>query len=322
MNKTIKTLCCLFISFTLISCVTTKPEDVIHISYAEKYVDYVQTKQYDLLPNLLEEWESEEPNDPEFYSFKTQYLTSKSFEMLMAQGKEPPKDKDTPYVVQQDENGQPIYVSKAPVIFQDKFNETVETAKKGILLYPNRIDLYIELALLYQNVTQYDNAKDVIMEILEQSKKNDMMWYTNFQKPLLSSNRSQKENEIAFIEMLYEQFFNEWFYIGTPTSMKCVNEVYNAIASLFPNNAHIYLIWGSDYLNLQNLKEGESLLLKGREIEKDNLIIIRNLAFLYTILDQNEAKATPYINLLLNSGDEKYIYEGESFQSVFTSPSL
>ena len=87
MAKTLRSLFYLLISFTFLSCVTTKTESKIPNNYAEKYVDYVQSKQYDLIPNLLEEWEREDPNNPDLYSFKTQYLTSKSFEMLMYQGK-------------------------------------------------------------------------------------------------------------------------------------------------------------------------------------------------------------------------------------------
>ena len=287
MKKQFVVLLTLLFSFNLLFAETN----------TEKFWNLWNSDNQEKAEELLQNWEKKNKKDPELYvCYFNMYIMKASNEQMHVESFLP-ENFNGQYMEGQNENGDKIYIYSIIEYDDDLCLKAFEYIDKGLSYNPKRLDMYFGKAHLYYLRKDYKNQCELLKNIFDLNKKNKSNW-------LWSNNTPAKEVGVDFETSMHE-YIGKWLKEKSEDSIKYAKELSVVFIKYFPKNPITYNDAGICCIISNDLKSAKEYFKTGYELDKSDMIILTNLAYVSKNLGEIE-EAIKYYKLLEQSTDEQY----------------
>lgn len=238
-------------------------------SYESEFIEYFAARDTAAMRNLLTEWELTEPNDAEMYTSKFNYYLIKAHSEIAHSS---------------NEKGVP---NKTMVVRLVK--SAIETIDKGIIAYPNRLDMRFGKIYALGEIGIWDSFIDELISTVQYSSINNRNWTWKGHQPKSMSADEFLENIQDYQLKLYESNVDSLIFQ--------MGRVASEILAIYPNNIMNLSNLAVSSMYLGDYDNALSILLKASSIDSSDPVILSNIARLYEIKDEKE-NAIKYYRML------------------------
>lgn len=258
-------------------------------------------KKYDEVENFLGDWEQEDKKDAELYvAYFNFYLQKATQNQMYFETELPPNCKS--YMKGQNENGEEGYMCFITKYDDEMSNKAFEYIDKGISYNPKRLDMYFGKAHFYYLRKDYKNQCELLKKVFELDKKNKSQW-------LWANNTPAKEAGVDFEKTMHGYIGNwlkeKWLKEKTEDSIKYAKELSVEFVKYYSKNPVAYNDAAISCIYSNDLKAAKEYFKSAYELDKSDMIILANLAYISEDLGETE-DAKKYYKLLEQSTDEQY----------------
>ncbi|MDR1788323.1 MAG: hypothetical protein LBR16_07740 [Treponema sp.] len=253
--------------------------------YKAKYLELLNSKQFDQLSEWLAEWEAAEPENPEMFIGYFNYFCQRNMQTAAAMGRMP--------------NGQ--YGLYNQLRFRDDdVYEGISYLDKGLGSTPNRLDMYWGKIEILLKIEDYKTAGDTFHDLLAVSPQYNTRWLLGGNKPVPA-----KEGEEYFIG--YADRYYDAFIAAMDRSEDAANALIQCAQKqieVYPKSNHAHNYLAIYYMDHGKQSESLALLLAAEKIDPKDYIIAGSLAQLYAEMGEKK-KAKTYFNKVLKAGNSQ-----------------
>lgn len=224
---------------------------------------------YENVKLLIQEWEKENPTDPDLMTGWFNYYLNRKAESKSIVG----------YM----KNGQ--YGMYSKTIYDDTDLKTaISYLDKGLKTNPYRMDIYFGKINSLLLAEKYPEAADALIDFLKVYKKNKKDWYWA-NNTTFSENKWNVEDTVLGALNDYCQLFD--FYTDRDSAKKALDQ----ILKMFPKNV-VFLNYLSYYhSSAKEYEKANEVLFSAYKIDPDDYIIVGNIAANYEDMENyNEAE--------------------------------
>lgn len=201
------------------------------------------------------------------------------------------------YMKGQNENGEEGYMCFITKYDDEMSNKAFEYIDKGISYNPKRLDMYFGKAHFYYLRKDYKNQYELLKKVFDLDKKNKSQW-------LWANNTPAKEASIDF-EKTMHGYIGRWLKEKSEDSIKYAKELSGEFVKYYPKNPVAYNDAAICCIYSNDLKSAKKYFKSAYELDKSDMIILANLAYISEDLGEKE-DAKKYYKLLEQSTDEQY----------------
>lgn len=257
-------------------------------------IENLKNGNYETAKLLLQDWEKESKNDPDLMTGWFNYYMNRNLNYGYFEG----------YM----KNGQYGIYSKE--IFDEKDLKTaISYLDKALKKYPYRMNIHFGKINSLLRAEHYSEGIDAIIDFLYIYDKNKNEWYWSYNQ---SFTEMHWDIESQIIDALnaYCHLFD--FNTERESIKKCLDE----IIKRFPKNA-IFLNWLSQYyVTEKNYNKSIETLLEAYKYEKNDYIIVANLAFDYEDIENYEEAKKWFKILSSMESEEAKMYGKEGLERL------
>jgi len=145
---------------------------------------------------------------------------------------------------------------------------------------------------------QFDKQSEAIIQVLDLSVRNGNSWSWSKNAPLPEGKRIMLEN--------LQDYYDVWFQRSTPESLAAIQKTAARQIELYPDHAFAYNVLAYYYSSNGKADEAMRLLLTAYSYNKDDYVIIGNIAMVYRDMGDTE-NARRYFSIMLESGDPEMV---------------
>lgn len=239
---------------------------------------------YDEVKTLLQQWEKENPSDPDMMTNWFNYFLFRKAEQ---------KD-----IVGYMKNGQYGMYTKT-VYNEGDFKTAISYLDKALKKNPYRMDIYFGKINAYLSAEKYSEATVAISDFLKVYDKNKKEWYWSNNKKFSDNNWNVEEVVLSALQD-YCQMYD--YYQDGDSAKKALDQ----ILQRFPKNV-IFLNYLSYYYSAgKNYDKAIEVLLSAHKIDPNDYVIVGNLASDYEkIGNYKEAEKWYSVMSKMNSEEAK-----------------
>ncbi|GAB4366282.1 MAG: tetratricopeptide repeat protein [Spirochaetales bacterium] len=238
-----------------------------------KYLELLRSQKYEELRVHLQQWEKAEPSNPELYIAYFNYHFNIGRHSVQKMGHSP----DGRYLMYEEWEYDPEHVEAA-----------LASIDKGLSLAPNRLDIHFGKARLLAELRDFEAQKNVIVAILEQSKRNGNRW-------MWGSGLAMTDGEANMFAGI-EEYLGEWFERFSEAG-PYLKEVAELETTLYPQNPWGWNILAGYHREMGDFRNALSCLLQAEKLAPQDGVIVANIGQCYAQLKENE-KALEYFRKL------------------------
>lgn len=258
--------------------------DIFSFDKQNQVISGLQNGKYENVKILLQEWEKENPKDPDLMiGWFNYYLYRKAEEKS---------------IVGYMKNGQYGTYSKT-VYDENDLKTTISYLDKALKNNPYRMDIYFGKINSLLSAEKYSDGSKAIVDFLKVYEKNKTNWYwTNNQK--FSDNNWNVEDTVLGALQDYCQLFD--FYVDRDS----VKIALDQILKVFPKNVIFLNYLSYYYSSAKEYDKAINVLLSAYKIDPDDYIIVGNIASDYE-KSENYKEAEKWYSIMskMNSDEAK-----------------
>jgi tetratricopeptide (TPR) repeat protein len=231
---------------------------------------------------LLTKWERAEPNNPEFYASMFNYYVQKS--ELEAIRRQSLSNKD----------------NLTHSIFNSKYDksylkEAFKYIDKGILLFPNRLDMRIGKIYLLGEIKSYTAFCNDILKTIQQSDNNRNVWF--------STNNIKQAIAKDFMFTNIQEFIQPLLTSENDSLLNYVKKIAETTLLYYPRHIESMTNLGTVYIAKKAYEKALTYLNRAERFAPNDAAMLKNLAFVH-LKKGDKNKAIYYYDLTAKYGDE------------------
>lgn len=254
----------------------------------------LQSGKYEDVKILLQEWEKENPKDPDLMTGWFNYYINRKAEEKSMFG----------YM----KNGQYGMYSKI-VYDENDLKTAISYLDKALKTNPYRMDIYFGKINSLLSAEKYSDGSKAIIDFLKAYEKNKTDWYWSYNQKF-SDNNWNVENIVLGTLQDYCQLFD--FYVDRDS----VKSALDQILKVFPKNVVFLNYLSYYYSSAKEYEKSIEVLLSAYKIDPDDYIIIGNLASDYEKMENYKEAEKWYTIMSKINSDNAKAYASEGLERV------
>lgn len=239
---------------------------IFAIDKIDEFWDLCDTNNYEEIDTYLNDWKKSNKKDPELYLAYFTYYFERSTQVSSD--------------------------------FADEFAKKAEEyLNKGLSYNPKRLDLQFKRVTFYSLKHDYKKEYDLLVKLLSLDKKYKTKW-------LWSKNVPLNQTDTDFVSNFY-YFINFMLTTKTEETLNYAKQLSLELLKYYPANTVAYNYAAVACVYLKDLVSAKEYFKAGYELNKNDNILLANLAYVCIDLYQLE-EAKYYYELLSQSSEEEY----------------
>ncbi|MEQ9187140.1 MAG: hypothetical protein RLP15_05345 [Cryomorphaceae bacterium] len=249
---------------------------------------------WESIPNVLTSWESSSPTDAQLFVAKFNYYFHESRKEVVQMVTEEPEGE---YLVVKDTaTGEPVGYMHSTLAYDDSiFNLAIEAINEGLKFHPKRLDMHFGKIYVLRERGQVDAHIDAIVKVIHRHEKYHDQW--------LWANDEPVDDIDAMFTGSMQDYCYALFNMPEPR-LDGVSRISSLLTQLYPSDVRFYSNLGACSLMTQDFPSALQYFLTANEKQKNDPVVLSNIAYTYLLLNQPES-AKIYYQQLESIGDEQ-----------------
>lgn len=278
-----KTLTLFFLLFTL---------SVFSQSNFEKFKSLIKDNDTVGQIKLLKEWEISNENDPELYTSYFNYYFTKSNKSLISIQKESNGKEE--YQLKDSEGFVAGYITEKNVNIDKYLKKSFEYIDKGILKFPNRLDMRFGKIYVLGVVKDYENFTNEIIRTIDFSNENKNNWTW--------TNNIKKEDAEQFLLDAIQEYNNQLYNTNNDSLLENMKAISETVLKYYPKSIENLSNISITYLLQKQYDKALEFLLKAEKINQNDIVVLANIAQAYKLKD-DKINSIKYYELMQKNGN-------------------
>ncbi len=268
--------------------------------YNDAFVAAFKSGDFKEQEKILKKWEKSSPDDAELMMSQLSYYIAKAQNVSLTQkGKDESLNEanvSSKGLVSDGSILNTTSLGSEIVINQEMVTNGIIAIDRAIAFYPDRIEVRLAKVDAYEEIKDWANYANALIEIISYSKKNNNKWLENDDKPI-SDAKSYLFNVIQDCQVyLFEQK-------DTKVNSQ-IRKIALALLNHYPDHIESMTNISVSYINEKKLDEGLKYLLDAEVIAPEDSVVLTNLANVY-FEKGNKLKAIDYYEKVIVYGNDK-----------------
>lgn len=245
---------------------------------------------------VLEKWESVDPQNPELFTSYFNYYFLKSRQEMLEMTNEAPKGESLSI---QDSTGKTAgYIGSAIFYNPDILNKGLDKIDEGIKLHPNRLDMRFGKIYTLGQTKDWENFTEEIIKTVKYSSTNNNLWtWTNNEK---------KENGKDFFLSSMQDYQLNLYNTNNDDLLVNMRSIALEILKYYPDHIESLSNLSITYILIGEYDNAIEPLLKAEKLDPKDTIVLGNIAQCYK-LKGNKEEAIKYYEKIVKYGDSRTV---------------
>ena len=253
--------------------------------YNTRFNKFIQNRDTLFAKSVLNEWEENSPEDPDLYIAYLNYYFLKSLNQTAYISKEEPKEQVISSLAIKDSLGNISgYIVTKAVYDDNEIAKAVNYIDKGILKYPNRLDMRACKIYILGQSKKWSSYASEIIDLIRHSNTINHQWILEGDKPVT-------DGEDLFISSIQE--YQQQLY-SLDTVGDNIRNIAAEMMKYYPKNVENINYMAVSYIKDKDFKSALQYLKKAEKITPKDQMILRNMAIVYKKMG-NDKKSKAYI---------------------------
>lgn len=240
----------------------------------------------------LEQWEKEEPTDPELFTSYYNYLIARSRKEYLDLSTESSKGE---HLILMDKDGKPTGYLGAVVRYDPLImSEAFKKIDQGIALHPDRLDMRFGKAYMLAEMEDWKGFTNELVVAIDRSAENGNAWLWTRNEARDGGSRMFLADIQAYQRQLYET--------GVDSLLSNMRIIADKVLQHYPDHAESLSNLAVAYLLEGQIPVAIEALAKAHQLAPDDGIILGNLARAH-YLNGDREKAVGMYELMLGMDD-------------------
>lgn len=268
--------------------------DIFAFNKQNQVISGLKSGDYENVKILLQEWEKENPKDPDLMTGWFNYFLYRKAETKKFEG----------YM----NNGQ--YGSYSKTVYdEDDLKTAISYLDKALKTNPYRMDIHFGKINSLLSAEKYKDSSKAIIDFLKVYEKNKTEWYwSNNQK--FSDNNWNVEDTVLGALQDYCQEFDYY------TERDSVKKALDQILKVFPKNVIFLNYLSYYYSSAKEYDKAIDVLLSAYKIDPDDYVIVGNLASDYEKLENYKEAEKWYLIMSKMDSEEAKAYASKGLERI------
>ena len=258
--------------------------------FAEAYHADDEAKQQDILEN----WETARPNDPELFPARCNYHILKgkteAFHLSLD-----PSVQDTSFEIEADDIEQ-IFSPGSITYDRQESEAALKWIDKGIAIYPMRFDYRFGKIHFLSLLDRYADATQEIMDAMD-------FYYSPERAPLRWTNHDLLPNQEATFRKAMQDYVYKWFESGHEGANAQIRQISERLSEQYPKDPVPFANIGSTYYAEEDYDKALESFLRAHRLDKRDEGTLANIAYIYKLKGETK-EALKYYKKLTKSENE------------------
>ncbi len=254
-------------------------------SYHEKFNSLIGTRDTIALEKILKEWEKDSSGNAELYTSWFNYYIVKG----RKENNVSPSDS---VLILKDSTGKAIYSVRGEYYYVETIAKGLKKLNEGIKKHPARLDMYFGKAWLFGDMGKANEQADVIVTVIEKSRKNKNKWLWTNNQPLADAKAFMLKNIQNYLVQMLEQ-----------QKVDAAQKACKSILSVYPSHVETLCNYSVSFFYKNDYDKAIEILNKAESIEPRDVVVLTNMAYAYR-QKNDKAKAKIYFEKVLEYGDD------------------
>lgn len=269
---------------------------------ADNKEQYLKLLNSNRLPELYEHlltWEKEAPEDAELIIAFFNYYLRKGYAPGLAFKSRLDRKAESALAITDPVTGEILcYLADNPGYIEDDLRKAFEYINRGLVLYPDRLDMHFGRIHLLGQIGDYESQGKGVASVLDLSRENSNNWKWSDGERLPAGE--------DFMLNTMQDYIQNWFQSGTAAGMEAARFIGEREISLYPDQVFGYNNLALYYALDRRYKEALEIFKKGEERFPEDCIVLLNIAYTYLQLGE-KLSAKEYLNKVIKTEDAEYI---------------
>lgn len=300
-NKRIWFLCYCLVCLVGVNAQTAGSGEPTEVRVSDDYLAFVKLlRSKDTAAQLmfLSKWEKYGTNDPELYVSYANYHMNLAKKEVIQMSTTPPKDGNQEAYAINDSLGNTVgYMFSIPMMDPIQSELSLVWLDRGIAKFPRRLDLLFGKVYLLGQLHRYDSFGATILQAIEKSVATEHQW--------LWSKGLEMQDGQQFLFSNCQDYIANLFNADDSVSLSWIAPISLALLEIDPKNVPCISNLAVSHMMLNQWDEAIPFLVKARELDTQDEIVISNLGYCYLQL-KNKPQASRYYKLLKKSKNKDY----------------
>jgi predicted Zn-dependent protease len=262
-------------------------------NYKAQYLELMRNGKFDELKTLLENWETDERENPEMFIAYFNYYVNRNVEVVQS--------------IYRDNSGQQILGPKRNYNKEDVYTG-IEYLDRSLKFTPNRLDMYWGKIEVLLEIADYKQAGDVLNNLIKLSPKYNNNWF-------LSDNRKVPNGEVYFMDYIY-RYYDALISFDTPETLNIVKQCAETQIVTYPQSTYGYNILSIYYIMTNKNEEALKQLLLAENVNNNDCTILINIGRLYGEMN-NKTKSKEYLDKVIRIGNQNEKQRAQYYKNQY-----
>lgn len=223
---------------------------------------------------LLKRWEQQHPNDPELYVAYFNYYANKSRKEVVELGTQPKGEKYLKLLDKDSTKKEPVGYMYGDIYYEPEIlNKGIAYIDKGILKYPNRLDMRFGKIYMYGQIKDYDNFTKDIIKTIKYSTVINNGWTWSDNKPL--------EEPKKFMLNAVQDYVNQLYNTEEDALLENMKQISETVLKHYPDHVESMSNVAIVHLLKKQYDQSLSMLFRAEKLAPKDPIILNNIAQVY-----------------------------------------
>ena len=256
--------------------------------YYTDFVNACQTDDTTKQIQILEQWEKEDPNNPEYFTSRFNYHFMKSrTEVIEIMEDQPDGDS----FKMQDESGKTAgYLGSGVYYNPNEIKTAYQYIDEGIRKYPLRLDMRFGKIHTQGQMEDWDGFTEEIIKTVQLSKTKKAPW--------LWTLNEEREGDNEFLLSVIQDYQLQLYNTQDDRLLIYMRKIANAILDEYPDHVESLSNLSITHSLLGEYDKALQPLIKAEKINPNDYIVTANIANIYKLQGKNEQAIAYYEKLL------------------------
>lgn len=245
---------------------------------------------------VLQEWEQVASPSAEYYTsaFNFHYWLAQE-EVVQLNYGTPPENEEV--LIISDSLGNPVGFMASVLQYDEQhLEQAFAIIDDGIERFPNRLDMHFGKIYLLGELQVWEPFTGAILNCLDQSEKNDMLWAWTLNEPAEIS----KDDFLGSIQ----EYQASLYFTGEDSLLPNIVKISEKVLNIYPGHLESISNLGAVMMLNEQPKEALKYLKQAENINKVDPVVLSNIAYTYIML-KDYKKAKKYYKKVLKYGSEE-----------------
>ena len=237
---------------------------------------------------ILNEWEDEDPNNPELYTSRFNYHFLMAQEEVLEISTQEPDGQSLAF---QDSLGNNTGFIGSKIIYNpEEIDKALKYIDEGIAKNPDRLDMRFGKTYVLGQIEDWESfTKTIIATIVHsETKKSQWLWTDN----------QIQEGDNNFMLSAIQDYQLQLYKTNNDDLLINMRSIAERVLEIYPNHIESLSNLSVTYTLLGELDKALSPLLKAESINSEDYVVVANIANTYKELN-NKVKAIEYYEKLI-----------------------